>query len=157
MTSTPIEIVQQFLASTSSDEDIERASHELVAPDAKYVSLNFENPDLKRVAPWAGTSCGPEAFIGAFGGVLHHWTNEDFGVDEIFGDGERVAAFGHFTYRSISLGHATTSPFAIFARVQDGKICEWLFMEDTFATARTFRSGGTWTIQTQSGQPPIEV
>ena len=46
---------------------------------------------------------------------------------------------------------------AIFARVRDGKITEWLFMEDTFATARTFRSGGTWTIQSEPDGPTIEV
>lgn len=157
MPSTPVEVVEEFLANTSNDEDIQRAAHELVAPDARYVSLNFENAELKRIAPWAGTAYGPDAFVGAFGGVLRHWRNEDFGIDEIFGDGERVAAFGHFTYRSITLGQATTSPFAIFARVRDGRIVEWLFMEDTFATARTFRSGGTWTIQTERERPAIEV
>ena len=157
MPSSPAEIVQDFLANTSNDEDIARVAHELVAPDAKYVSLNYDNPELKRIAPWTGTAYGPDAFIATFGGVLRHWKNEDFGIDEIFGTDERVAVFGHFTYRSITLGHAATSPFAIFARVHDEKITEWLFMEDTFATARTFRSGGTWTIQAEPGESTIEV
>ena len=104
-----------------------------------------------------GTAYGPDAFINTFGGVLRHWKNEDFGIDEIFGEGERVAVFGHFTYRSLTLSQATTSPFAIYARVHEGKIAEWLFMEDTFATARTFRSGGTWTIQAETDGPSIEV
>ena len=157
MPSTPVEIVQEFLAGTTNDEDIERVTGTLVAEDAKYVSLNFENPELKRIAPWTGTAYGPDAFKGAFGGVIRHWTNENFEIDEIFGEGERVAVFGHFTYRSITLGQATTSPFAIFARVGDGKITEWLFMEDTFATARTFRSGGTWTIQAEPDGDTLEV
>lgn len=154
---SPVDIVQELLANTDTDEHIDQVTRSLVAEHAKYVSLNFENAELKRIAPWAGTTYGPDAFKGAFGGVIRHWTNEDFGIDEIFGDGERVAVFGHFTYRSITLGQATTSPFAIFARVQDNKITEWLFMEDTFATARTFRSGGSWTIQSEPGAETIEV
>lgn len=157
MSRTPVDVIQEFLANTSSEEDIRRVVRELVAADAKYVSLNFDNPELKRIAPWAGTSYGPDAFVGAFGGVIRHWINEDFGIDEIFGAGERVAVFGHFTYRSITLKQATTSPFSIFARVVDGKITEFRFMEDTFATARTFRSGGTWTIQAEPGGETIEV
>ena len=157
MSDTPVEVIRQFLSLTSNDEDIARAVSTLVAPDAKYVSLNFENPELRRIAPWAGTAYGPDAFAGAFGGVIRHWINEEFEITESFGEDERVAVFGRFTYRSITLGQATTSPFAIFARVRDGKITEFLFMEDTFATARTFRSGGTWTIQAQPGGESIEV
>ena len=157
MPATPVEVVRTFLDNTSNDDDVRRAAHELVADDARYVSLNFDNPELKRIAPWAGTAYGPDAFVGAFSGVIAHWQNEDFGIDEIFGVDDRVAVFGHFTYRSRTLGQATTSPMAIFARVRDGKITEWLFMEDTFATARTFRSGGTWTIQSAPGGPTIEV
>lgn len=157
MPNTPIEVIQEFLTNTDTDEHIERVIHTLVAEEAKYVSLNFDNPELQRIAPWAGTSYGPDAFKGAFGGVIRHWINEDFGIDEIFGEGERVAVFGHFTYRSRTIGKATTSPFAIFARIVDGKIVEFLFMEDSFATARTFRSGGTWTIQADPNGTTIAV
>ena len=157
MPGTPIDVVQEFLANTSRMEDIEDVAHRLVAEDAKYVSLNFKNAELQRIAPWTGTAHGQQAFIDTFGGVLEHWTNEDFQIDEIFGQEERVAVFGRFTYRSLSLGQATTSPFSIFARVKDGKITEWLFMEDTFATARTFRAGGTWTIQSLPDSDTFEV
>jgi hypothetical protein len=27
----------------------------LVSPDVTYVSLNYDNPDLKKIMPWAGT------------------------------------------------------------------------------------------------------
>lgn len=157
MSGTPVDLVRGFLARTGDAEDLVRASHELVAPDARYVSLSFDDPDLERIAPWTGTSSGPEAFVRAFGGVLEHWVNEDFRIEEIFGDGEQVAVFGRFTYRSISLGRATTSPFAIYARVREGKIVDWVFLENTFATARTFRSGGTWTIRTRVDGETIEV
>jgi hypothetical protein len=65
--------------------------------------------------------------------------------------------FGRFTYRSVSLEQAVTSPFSIHARVRDGKITYMQFMEDTFATARSFRQKGTWTIQLASGGPTFEV
>ena len=84
-----------------------------MAEDAIYISLNFEDPELKRVLPWTGTSSGPEAFI--------------------------------------------RSPFSIHAKVKDGKIAFFQFMEDTFATARSFRSNGAWAIQTQPDGPTFEV
>lgn len=37
----------------------------VVAPDATYVSLNTENPELNKIMPWAGTSHGPQAQAGA--------------------------------------------------------------------------------------------
>jgi hypothetical protein len=55
--------------------------------------------------------------------------------------------FGRFTYRSQVLDKPVTSPFAVFAKVTDGR-CHYLqFMEDTFATSASFRSGGTWKFR----------
>jgi len=53
------------------------AARRLVAEDATYISLNFENPELKRVLPWIGTSSGPEAFISTFTRVATYWPIED--------------------------------------------------------------------------------
>ena len=55
---------------------------------------------------------------------------------------DKVAVFGRFTYRSNTLGKAVTSPFAILARMIDGRVTYMQFMEDTFGTAATFRAGG---------------
>lgn len=44
---TPIQVIEKFLANTANPEVINR----LVAPDATYVSLTFENKDLKRILP----------------------------------------------------------------------------------------------------------
>jgi hypothetical protein len=49
------------------------------------------------------------------------------------------------------------SPFAIHAKVHDGKIVFWQFMEDTFATARSFSRKGTWTIKTDPNGSEYEV
>ena len=139
----PTDVVQALLADPTSQEVVER----LVAADATYVSLNFDNPELKRIMPWAGTSHGPRAVLGTYGRVGRFWCNEGFEVEHLFGSGDLVAVFGRFTYRSTTLGKAVTSPFAIFAEVRDGQVRHMRFLEDTFATAATFRTGGTATYR----------
>jgi DNA-binding NtrC family response regulator len=60
--------------------------------------------------------------------------------------------FGEFTYRSNTRQKSFRSLLAIHARVRDGKIVHFMFMEDTFLSSRSFSSGGTWTIQTEPGE-----
>lgn len=139
MTMTPIDVVRAILANPTDLGSV----RELVAPDVTYVSLNYDNPELKRIMPWAGTQTGPEAIVSTYGRVGRYWTNEGFDVEDIFASGGTVAVFGRFTYRSVTLGRAVTSPFAILARVHDGKLTYMQFLEDTFGTAQTFRTGGT--------------
>ena len=121
--------------------------HRLVAPDATYVSLNFDNLELRRIMPWAGTRTGPEAVLDTYARVNRFWRSEAFEIGELFGEGGSVAVFGRFTYRSATLGKAVTSPFAILAKVNDGQVTFMQFMEDTFGTASTFRSGGVATYR----------
>jgi uncharacterized protein len=154
---SPTEVLQEFLAGAFDPERLEDVAERLVAEDATYVSLNFDDPDLARLMPWAGTKHGRQAFIDNFAGVRHSWTNEVFEATDVLTDGERVALFGTFTLRSVSLGKAATSPVAVLAKVADGRITYFQYMEDTFATARTFRSGGTWTIHADPTGDPIEV
>jgi hypothetical protein len=45
-------------------------------------------------------------------------------------------------------GKVFTSPLAVHAKVRDGKIVYFMFMEDTFASARSFSGGATWRIKT---------
>jgi ketosteroid isomerase-like protein len=156
MAAAPTEIVQDFLQNTAPDK-VEAAARRLVAEDATYVSLNFDNPELKRILPWTGTSTGQAPYIDTFQRVAGYWTIEDFQVSELFGEGENVAVFGSFTYRSVSLGKSFTSPFSILAKVRDGRITYFQFMEDTFASARSFSTGGTWSIQTAPDGEVYEV
>jgi hypothetical protein len=53
-----------------------------------------------------------------------------------------VAVFGRFTYKSKTQGKTAESPFSILSRVHHGKIVYFQFMEDTFETAASFKSGG---------------
>jgi uncharacterized protein len=50
-----------------------------------------------------------------------------------------------------------TSPFAVLANVENGKVVYTQFVEDSFATARSFRSGGTRTIQSDPDGSQIAV
>ena len=142
MTQTPTEVVRQFLASTTNPTIVKS----LVAEDATYVSLNYDNPDLKKIMPWTGTGKGPQAFIDTFTRVSQFWQILAFSPEELFGAGENVAVFGRFTYKSKTQGKTVESPFSILSRVHDGKIVYFQFMEDTFATAASFKSGGNSTF-----------
>ncbi|WP_043448942.1 nuclear transport factor 2 family protein [Halotalea alkalilenta] len=151
-----VAIITDFLNNTAADK-VEAAALRLVAPDAVYISLNFDNPELKQIEPWAGTASGPEAYSSTFIRVQKYWTIEDFQVLDIFGAGENVAVFGKFTYRANATGTVFTSPLAVYAKVRDGKIVYFQFMEDTYASAASFRTGGSWTVQTDPDEPAYEV
>ncbi|WP_375382323.1 nuclear transport factor 2 family protein [uncultured Sphingomonas sp.] len=139
MTKTPLEVIRAILDKPTDLASVEK----LVAPDATYVSLNHDNPSLKRLMPWAGTSHdGGRAVVATYEQVGRYWSNEELTVEDELETGDRAAVFGRFTYRSKSLGKIVTSPFAILARVTDGRVTHMQFMEDTFATADSFRVGG---------------
>jgi uncharacterized protein len=119
----------------------------LVSDDFTYVSLNYNDPDLKRIMPWCGTSRGVESLVKTFVDVGRFWNVDDFSVEAVIGDGEHVAVFGRFTYTSTVMSKTVTSPFAIYAKVFNGKCSYMQFMEDTFATGASFRSDGAWTFR----------
>jgi hypothetical protein len=70
---------------------------------------------------------------------------------------ENVAVFGDFRYKSNSLGKVVSSPFSILVKVIDGKVTYLQFLEDSYATAASFRMNGSWTVQTEPGAEPFEV
>ena len=153
MSETPVEIVRKLLSDPTNPDVVA----EFVAADSVYVSLNFEDTDLKRIMPWCGTGRGSDALLRTFTDVSRFWKIDNFEILEIFGSDDRVAVFGTFTYTSTVLGKEVTSPFAVLAKVNDGKVVYTQFMEDSFATARSFRSGGTWTVQSNPDGSVIEV
>ncbi len=120
----------------------------LVTNDLTYVSLNYNNPDLTSIMPWCGTHehAGPESIVKTFVDVGRYWEVVAFEPDAVFGSGEHAAMFGRFTYRSVVMSKLVTSPFAVFAKVREGRCYYLQFMEDTLATSDSFRSGGTWTF-----------
>jgi ketosteroid isomerase-like protein len=129
----------------------------VVAPDATYVSLNTEDAELNRIMPWAGTSHGPAAFLENLGTMFTRWENQAFNVTDMFGENENVAVFGDFRYKSHSLGKVVSSPFSILLKVVDGQVTYLQFLEDSYATASSFRSKGSWTVQTEPDAEPFDV
>lgn len=153
MQTNPKEIVQRLLQSVRDPNVVK----ELCAPDVIYVSLNYTNPDLHKIMPWCGTSRGAEAILKTFHDVADFWIVDSFTPEEIFGEAGNVAVFGRFTYTSTKLRKTVTSPFAILCKVVEGKISYMQFMEDTFCTASSFRSGGTWKFQSDPHRGEVEI
>ena len=143
MPQTPLKIVQELLKDPTNLATASR----LIAADATYVSLNYQNVDLKKIMPWAGTAQGPQAIVDTYTRVGLYWESEDFQIEETIEDQGNVAVFGRFTYRSKTLGKVVTSPFSILAKVRNEKIVFMQFMEDTFGTAATFHMGGNATYR----------
>lgn len=153
MSDTPIVIVRKVLENPTDPD----AVNELVAADAVYINLNYENKELQRILPWTGTTKGPQAFIDTFHRFFKYWDTESYEIKEVFGIGENVAVFGAFTYRSMALGKTVSSPFSVLAKVKGGKIVYFQYLEDTYATAESVKAGGTWRIHIDPEGKPFEV
>ena len=150
---SPTETLSSILKNPTDIEHV----RSLVAPDVTYVSLNYDNPDLKKIMPWCGTSRGPESIVKTFVDVSRYWEVQSFETEALFGSEAYAAMFGRFTYKSTVLSKVVTSPFAVFAKVEHG-LCTYLqFMEDTFATGASFRSGGSWTFQSNPNGEKVVI
>jgi hypothetical protein len=66
--------------------------------------------------PWSGTHKGPQALPDVF-----VWKTLDFKVIDTIEQGNRVAFFGSFTYKSIATGKEITSPFSLVGAFRGGK------------------------------------
>jgi uncharacterized protein len=149
----PTEVMAAILENPTDMDHVRSLTSEQV----EYVSLNYDNPDLKKLMPWCGTQYGPESIVKTFVDVGNFWHKESLDVEALFGADENVAIFGRFTYRSTALGKQVTTPFAIFAKVINGKCIYMQFMEDTFATSASFRSGGEWTFRSNPNGEEVRV
>lgn len=150
-TKAPKDVVYAFLRNSGKDL-VAHVSELLVAKDAIYTSLNFSNPELKQIEPWAGTSTGRDVFVYTFSNVGTYWNVDDFQITDLLSEGETVAVFGQFTYTSVYAKITFTSPFSIKAIVKDGLITYLQFMEDTYASAASFRISGAWEIQQEQNK-----
>jgi uncharacterized protein len=153
MAGEPKDIVTRLLAGIHDPKVVK----DLCAPDVTYVSLNYSNPDLHKVMPWCGTGSGADAIIKTFHEVARFWHVDSFIPEDIFGEDDRIAVFGRFTYTSTKLRKTVTTPFAIFCKVRDRKVTHMQFMEDTFCTASSFRSGGVWKFQSDPDGGEVEI
>ena len=132
-------VLQELLQNTTNLEVLKR----LMTPDATYVSLNFDNPELKKVMPWTGTHKGPEEIPKVFKAIQAFWTTLDFKVTDAMEQDNRVAFFGSFTYKSNVTGREITSPFSLLARFEGDKVAYIQFLEDSYGTSGSFKTGGS--------------
>ena len=89
--------------------------------------------------------------------MFTRWENQAFNLTTMFASEENVAVFGDFRYKSHSLGKVVSSPFSILVKVVNGKVTHLQFLEDSYATAASFRKNGSWTVQTEPDAEPFEV
>jgi hypothetical protein len=129
-----------------------------MTPDATYVSLNFNNSELQKIMPWTGThKKGPQAIVDASEGIQRFWTMVDFKITDSIEQNDRAALFGSFTYRSKVTGKEITSPFGLVARFEGDKVAYFLFLEDTYGTAGSFKTGGSTRFHSDPTGKEIEV
>jgi uncharacterized protein len=145
--------LQQLLQNTTNLGVLQ----ELMAPDVSYVSLNFNNPELKKVMPWTGTHKGPQALSDVFAAIRRYWKTLDFKVTDTIEQGSRVAFFGSFTYKSNATGKEITSPFSLLARFEGGKVAYVQFLEDSYGTAGSFKTGGATRFHSDPLGKEVEV
>ena len=150
---SPLAVLQKVL-SNATDLDF---VNKYTTDDFVYVSLNYENPDLKKIMPWAGTNEGTAGLVQTFIDVSRYWTVDDFQIQDSFENMDGAAIFGTFTYTSKVLGKTVTSPLAVLARGRNGKLSYVQFMEDTFATARSFRDSGVYHIKANPSGSEVSV
>ena len=153
MSTNLIAVLQQLLQNTSNLKVLQQ----LMTPDATYVSLNFDNPELKKVEPWTGTHKGPQALSDVFAAIRRFWKTLDFKVTDAIEQGSRVAFFGSFTYKSNVTGKEITSPFALLARFEGDKIGYVQFLEDSYGTAGSFKTGGVTRYHSDPTGKEVEV
>src|ERR1700733_5710361 len=128
-----------------------------MTPEVTYVSLNFDNPELKKVEPWAGTHKGPQALSEVFVAIQRCWKTLDFKPTDTIEQGNRVALFGSFTYKSNVTGKEITSPFALLARFDGEKVAYVQFLEDSYGTAGSFKTGGATRFHSDPSGKEVEV
>ena len=154
MTETNQDIVKELLEGATNKAVVDR----LMSEKSVYVSLTFENAELKRLMPWAGVhENGREGVLYTFRTLQTFWNIENFTIKDIFGSGDNVAVFGTFTVHSRNLDKIFVSPFSVHAKVNEGQITYLQYMEDTFGTGATFRSEGVWTFAGDPSGATVQV
>ncbi len=122
---------------------------QLMTPDVTYVSLNFDDPER--------THKGPQALPDVFSAIQRCWKTLDFKVTDTIEQGSRVAFFGSFTYKANVTGKEITSPFGLLARFEGDKVSYLQFLEDSYGTAGSFKTGGAARFHSDPSGREVEV
>ena len=146
-------VLQELLQNTSNVKVL----GQLMTPDVTYVSLNFDNPELKKIEPWTGTHKGPQALSDVFAAIRRYWKTLDFKVTDTIEQGSRVAFFGSFTYKSNVTGKKLRLHLLSW-RVSRGEgRLRPVLLEDTYGTAGSFKTGGATRFHSDPSGKEVEV
>ncbi len=145
-------VLQQLLRNTSNLKVLQQ----LMTLDATYVSLNFDNPELKNIEPWAGTHKGHRLCLMS---LRQSNASGKHSNSRSPTPSSRVAAafFGSFTYKSNVTGKEITSPFGLLARFEGGKVAYVQFLEDSYGTADSFKTGGKTRFHSDPSGKEVEI
>ena len=146
-------VLQQLLQNTTNPKVL----RQLMTPDALCVSLNFDDPELKKIIPWVGTHSGPESLPEVFASIQSFWKILAFEVTDTIEQGNRVAFFGSFTCQSNTTGKEITSPLSVLARFEGDKVAYIQFLEDSYGTAGSFKTGGATRFHSDPSAKEVEV
>jgi hypothetical protein len=92
-----------------------------------------------------------------FVAILRFWKTLDFKVTDTIEQGNRVALFGSFTHTSNATGKEITSPFALLARFEGDKVAYIQFLEDSYGTAGSFKTGGATKFHSDPSGKEVAV
>ena len=104
-----------------------------------------------------GTSLSPQAFLDNLGVMFTRWDNQALNVTTMFASDENVAVFGDFRYKSHSLGQDGELPVLDPGKGHRREGDLPAVLQDSYATAASFRKDGSWTVQTEPGAEPFQV
>ena len=152
MNDTPMEVVRQFLEDSADSLVLGR----LVAQDATYVSLNYENGDLKGILTRTGICRTCPACIDAFSHLSQDLQNQTCEIRELFATGENVAVRGVLTRKPAMPGRSAATPFSIWAKVRNRKIVYLQFMEETVAPDVPDHADKSWRIRRSTAAEAVE-
>ena len=127
-----LDVVMAFMGAMGSG-DMDKMDS-LMADD--MVWHNEGNSNIPWIGPWEGK---PEIynFLGIFskGAKTTFWENDD-----VFAYGDTVAVFGRMKFITTASGKETDPfTFGLRAKVKDGKVVLWNWLEDSYEVSETFQ------------------
>lgn len=126
----------------------------VIGPPSAQAGVNLPplTPEALSALPWIGTYRGRDGVREFLAHLLRNIEVMGFGPQEVFAEGDRAAVFGWFHYRARSTGGEIKSAYSIQITIRDGQIARYHFLENTYAVAAAFRTGGRWDIDNDGRQ-----
>lgn len=94
------------------------------------VVWEFEAPSI---LSFGGIRKGPAEVVGFFEGIVKEHTNPQLAISDVFGDGDKVAAFGRYEATMTATGKHVSTPLAHFWTFHDGKVTRYVNYINTAA------------------------